>query len=326
MATFLQNLAPAVSALGGGYLKGQAETQEKARTEQLELDKTALSTYYKLLESGHFDAVDPSKGVPEGQVIKIGGMFLVPKDVTKDTRFVYYAQRQEFDREEQGWKREDWERKVGDTEAERAHKLKMRSLDVDIANAQLAAVRERGDKKELEDEYTDMSNGITVKLTKAEYDKIIKVPESALTKDELRLRKAYENGTLVKGKPSTITEKPTTPGQDLKVDIDKVNLRMKLLKEASLARDDTKGKEIESGLNTVARDDDTFAYVWKPKTDFLVFKAFGGLKAIHLPQVKTVGGATRQMTMKDIRDRAKETNTTVDVVLQQIIAKGLPQR
>jgi len=96
MSTFLQNIAPGISDIGTGYLKGAANTQEKYRQEELTRQKDALETYNKLISSGHWKVVDPEKGANGPGVMSIGGIgWLEPVEIPAWEKAKYEQDEQE---------------------------------------------------------------------------------------------------------------------------------------------------------------------------------------------------------------------------------------
>lgn len=322
MATFLENAAPGIGSIASGYLKGAAATQEKYRQEELDRGKDALQTYMKLIESGHWEPVDPEKGAKTPGVLSIGGIgWLQPKEIAPWDKAKYELEREKMGHEKykMGQEAQEYALKRGEAALGREHELKKRGLELQELEAKLKAARETATKKaEKEDKqtYTNMTNGFTVELTDAEYQHIMTAHPSKLTREELAIREAGEKGSLVKGKPSVISPKPPTELQLDRYSLDAQKRREQLMKDAAEPNvSEAGGNEIASQLNNLQPDNASVFYMWKPH----MIRSGGKLFNFELPTGKGTDGAPMQLTMAHVRKKAKETGRTIDDVLKAII-------
>lgn len=323
MATFLQNLAPGMGSLAGGYLKGEAATQEKYRQEELTRQKDAMTTYMELIKSGHFRAVDPEKGAKTPGVLSIGGIgFLEPVEVKPWEKAEYDLKREqmEHDKWKMGKERELQDAKEEGLIGEREFRLKMQGLQVEEQRArtraaEIAATTPKKGEKPKETTFTDMRDGMSVELTDEDYDRIMSSHPTKLTKEELKIREASEKGALVRGKPTTITEKPAPVYKGIDPNsLEAQKQVVELFKQASQPKlTEEGGRQIASQLNNMILDQSTRYYTWEKS-----WYGKGGVAGLELPVVDTVGGGKRQMLMGDIRKKARETGRTIEEVINAI--------
>ncbi|MFA5132932.1 MAG: hypothetical protein WC444_06425 [Candidatus Paceibacterota bacterium] len=323
MATFLDNAAPGIGSLAGGYLKGAAATQEKYRQEELDRGKDALQTYMKLIESGHWEPVDPEKGAKTPGVLSIGGIgWLQPKEIAPWDKAKYELEREKMGHEKwkMGQEAEEYGLKRGESALTREHELKKRGLEIQELEARLKGAKDAAAKKEEKESkqsYTNMTNGFTIELTDAEYQHIMTAHPSKLNKQELELREANEKGTLVKGKPSTISVKPPTEIQINRQSMEAQERREKLMKDAAEPKVTKEGgMEIARQLNDLILDNSGRFYIWEPNT----LRSGGSLVGIELPVGKNADGSPWRPTIGELRQEAKRSGRTLDSILNDIIA------
>jgi hypothetical protein len=90
-------MAFSTAALGGsiasGFLSGVQGARQQREALRAEREKSALDTYTKLIKSGAWRPVDPSKGVAEGGVLKVGDLgFLAPVEQQPDLEKLWKIQ------------------------------------------------------------------------------------------------------------------------------------------------------------------------------------------------------------------------------------------
>ena len=194
-------------------------------------------------------------------------------------------------------------------------------MDVDIANVQLAAAKERttqaGEKKDKTKLtiYNPIDNTILAEnVDPDEVEKLLK---------DFKEKKGFPGAKI--GKPSAAFEKPVTEPQTQKMEMDNIRMRQKLLAQASEGKTtDQQGSLIAKDLNTLLRDNDDFVYVWKPTKLTSPSTWIGdNMAAIQLPSVPAKGGGSVKMTLGDLKARAKAKGTTVDALVADMIKKGV---
>lgn len=341
MASFLSNIAPGVASISEGYLKGVANTQEKYRQEELDRGKDALRTYMKLIESGHWEPVDPEKGAKTPGVLAIGGMFLQPKEIPawKKAEFEAEESKREHDRWKMGQEREVIGEKRNDLISAREHELKKRKLDLEQEYARLEAIRERAKRvgggtrtadKVVITRRSDKSMVQT--LDPMDYDEIMKSDPSELNERERMIQKGVLMGELEVGKPSTATTKTmVSPVEKAKVERENAKELSQILVDINDAEnppDEDSLVNYASRANYLTRDNETYFYGVTPgqKIDWARDVPPKWSK-VPLPVMKDVNGKMRQVTIGEVRQLATAQNMPLEQVIamlfQSLKQKGL---
>lgn len=298
---FLQGLTRGIATAGEGYLKGQRATQDKAREEEFEREKSATDTYYKLLESGHWEKV-PESGARTGEVIQINGQLLQPRPIPPWERAKY--DEAELERKEAARRRqfagETDIRSAGEAERKEAHELKMRSAAESIKQIELDIAKAKG-----------KFSGVTVDIQDPRTGNILRVPIE-LYQDKSKLHGLDE---FILGKPSK-----TTPGPaDKRADEEAVARRVEQATKAevSLNKPDIVGNRSRARplidfYNNTAEGPEMYVFKdrWGPSN-----KA----EKIRLPMAfDTVAGRAFQMTLSDVRQIMAEEKKSFTQVIQEL--------
>jgi len=325
MANFLQNIAPGVANLTGGYLRGQRATEEKLREEEREREKDALQMYMKLIESGQWEAVDPKKGARDGAVLTIGGFApLQPRKISMWDQAKYEQDQARMAHERGGWDVQAKEREAGRVESAKEREAKERQRKHDEEMQRLKLEEEKTKLSRLKSgtgtirEYTNQITGNKFKRTEAEMEYIATTPTDELSPEDKRIRIAMDMGKIDAGVPTKLTDTSMTEKEKLERETKNAESIHDLL--VSVSNKQSTKEEIENAaveINTL-RLPDNATYVYMPQRQT---KWHGGedkpkLIKFNLPVVPLDDNSTRQLTIGDIRTGAKKRGISFEAALK----------
>lgn len=317
MAGGLGGLAYGVAQFASGYAGGARETAEKARDTELAREKDAQNALYRLLESGHWDKVDPSKGVPEGEAIQIGGTFLVPRPIPP-----WESGRMQAIKEEREYNTQESERKAkldalkeqgAITAQQYAKELHQIELDTAKVRLKAAGVTAGGETKGKVYLYNPDNGYLLFEGPREEADKFI----SSLP---LELR-----DKVGRGKPPVDRSKPE-PTEIEKADALRKagTYELKLLErlggEGKKKPTNEEAIKATEELNALLPPTATYVYKWKPISMLSgwVTSRSGDAVRLKLPQVYSEEDKTwKPMSKARLEEIMKQTNWTLEEVFQR---------
>ena len=323
MASFLQNIAPGAARLGQGYLSGQRATKEKLHEEETQRDRDALAAYMRLVESGQWEPVDPQKGATGTGVIAVGGLgWLQPRKISpwEEAKYTHEQKLMKF-------KEQEAERTVSESAlerdaaaAKRAHDEKIQKLALERAQIEKEKASLAKVEKEPEDEYTNTESGMKYKLTRSRLNEIMVTPPAKLSSADKEIQRGVITGKIVAGEPTVLSERPLSERD--KATIDKQNRErvQKLIIDSS--HKDATSEEIMAyteEANTLIADDASYVYAPVPQTKWLGMRE-DKPKMLRwpLPVARAQDGSLRQITVRDIRQRAQERGVTFEEQLRVV--------